>query len=161
MPQKFREAIKQTIPFVSLEEVVYLNILFTAQSLQEPWERYLKTEAHISPSGYNLLRILRGSTDSGRTCTEISERMINRDPDVTRLVDRLAKRNLVRRSKDTEDRRIVRVFITEPGLQLLETLDSAADKYSAATLNHLDKELLEKLRDLLDSARDGARVESA
>src|SRR4051812_11943382 len=111
--------IHQTKPFRSLEEEVYIAIRLTSQLVEEPWARYLRRTERISPSQYNLLRILRGAGAGGRTMREIAERMINRDPDVTRLADGTVKLGLARRMRDTEDRRVVRLFITEKGLEML------------------------------------------
>ena len=73
----------------------------------------------LSPTQYNALRILRGAGDEGRSCSEIAERMINRDPDITRLVDRLERRGLVARSREGRDRRVITTRITPAGLELL------------------------------------------
>src|SRR5688572_11521695 len=113
----YRE-IRQTKPFRSVEEEVYVSLRLTAQVLDEPWARYLRRTAEISPSQYNLLRILRGAGVEGRTMSEIADRMINRDPDATRLADRTVRLGLARRSRDDDDRRVVRLFITQSGLDL-------------------------------------------
>src|SRR5216684_836991 len=83
--------------------------------------RILKTE-DLSATQYNVLRILRGSPD-GLPCGEIASRMITRDPDITRLLDRLEKRGLILRSRQTKDRRMVLARITPDGLKLLARLD--------------------------------------
>ena len=72
----------------------------------------------LSPTQYNALRILRGAGDQGRSCSEIAERMINHDPDITRLVDRLERRGLVARSREGRDRRVITTRITLAGLDL-------------------------------------------
>ncbi len=149
--------IRQTRPFRSLEEEVYVSLRLTAQLLDEPWARYLRTTAGISPSQYNLLRILRGAGVEGRTMGEIAERMINRDPDVTRLADRTLKLGLARRIRDTEDRRVVNLFITPKGLETLERLDEAVDVFLKQALGALGPGRLGQLRDLLAAARAGRR----
>src|SRR5262244_2805452 len=112
MPGGIREEIKQSQPFQSLEEETLVVLQRTADQLQ--WCLYEMLKPHrISPTQYNALRILRGAKDHGRTCNEIAERMINHDPDITRLVDRLERRGLVRRSREPKDRRVIKTHITQ------------------------------------------------
>src|SRR5262252_1203132 len=89
----------------SREEAAFVDLLRTCDLLSRRLAQILKTE-DISPTQYNVLRILRGSPD-GLPCGEIASRMITRDPDVTRLLDRLEKRNLISRCRETIDRRMV------------------------------------------------------
>jgi DNA-binding MarR family transcriptional regulator len=147
--------IHQTKPFRSLEEEVYIAIRLTSELMDQPWARYLRKTESISPSQYNLLRILRGAGVGGRTMREISERMINRDPDVTRLADRTVKLGLARRMRDTEDRRVVKLFVTEKGLQMLSRLDEAVIVFLKQSLGALGPRRLKLLRDLLGEARAG------
>jgi len=147
--------IRQTKPFRSLEEEVYIAIRLTAEVMDQPWARYLKKTEGISPSQYNLLRILRGAGVDGRTMSEIAERMINRDPDVTRLADRTVKLGLARRMRDAEDRRVVKLFITAKGLELLARLDDAVEVFLKQALGELGSKRLKLLRDLLGEARAG------
>ena len=106
----------------------------------------------ITPSQYNVLRILRGSLPDGLASSEIADRMITRDPDITRLVDRLEKRGLVTRVRGRQDRRIVEVRITGKGQELLNTLDGHVDRFPRNMLGHLGPRKLEQLRVLLDQA---------
>ena len=106
----------------SLEESAYIALLRTADQLQTRFAARLKPHG-ISPTQYNALRILRGAGPDGLPCTQIGERMFTHDPDITRLVDRLEKRKLVARSRDSQDRRVVRARITSEGLDLLAELD--------------------------------------
>ena len=147
--------IHQTKPFRSLEEEVYIAIRLTSQVMDQPWARYLRKTEGISPSQYNLLRILRGAGVNGRTMSEISERMINRDPDVTRLADRTVKLGLARRMRDEVDRRVVKLFITEKGLEMLGRLDEAVVVFLKQALGALGPKRLRMLRDLLGEARAG------
>ncbi|MGB5882019.1 MAG: MarR family transcriptional regulator, partial [Thermoanaerobaculia bacterium] len=123
MSSQLQKELKQAKAFPSLEAEVYLGLRLTAQRAREPWARFLKSRTGLSTTQYNLLRILRGAHPEGLTCGEVAERMINRDPDVTRLVDRLAERKLVTRKRDTGDRRLVRIFIARDGLATLKSLD--------------------------------------
>jgi len=148
-----KEEIKQTRPFGSLEEEVYLSLRLTAQLMDEPWARYLRKTEGISPSQYNMLRILRGAGVDGRTMGEISERMINRDPDVTRLADRTISLGLARRDRDAADRRVVKLFITQRGLDTLDRLDDSVETFVKQILGGLGAKRLKELRDLLAEAR--------
>jgi DNA-binding MarR family transcriptional regulator len=149
--------IRQIRPFRSTEEEVYIALRLTSQVLDQPWARYLRSAARISPSQYNLLRILRGAGAEGRTMSEIAERMINRDPDVTRLADRTVKLGLARRQRDAEDRRVVKLFITGKGLELLSRLDEPVQVFLKHALGGLGARRLKLLGELLDEARSTAR----
>ena len=118
----------------------------------EPWEKYLKSHAELTLHQYNVLRILRGSHPAGLPSGEIANRMIARDPDITRLVDRLEKRGLVRRARSRQDRRVVEVGITDAGLTLLSGLDEPVDRFPRNMLGHLGPRKLAKLRVLLEGA---------
>jgi DNA-binding MarR family transcriptional regulator len=148
--------IRQTRPFRSLEEEAYIAIRLTSQLMDQPWVRYLRKTEGISPSQYNLLRILRGAGASGRTMREIAERMINRDPDVTRLADRTVKLRLARRLRDAEDRRVVKLYISEKGRAMLARLDEAVHLFLQQAMAGLDASQLRTLRDLLAKVRAGA-----
>ena len=149
--------IRQARPFRSTEEEIYIALRLTSQVLDQPWARYLRSAARISPSQYNLLRILRGAGAEGRTMSEIAERMINRDPDVTRLADRTVKLGLARRQRDAEDRRVVKLFITGKGLELLSRLDEPVQVFLKQALGGLGAKRLKLLGELLDEARSTAR----
>jgi DNA-binding MarR family transcriptional regulator len=99
MARDLQSEIKQRKPFQVREEELYLNIVRTADLLGRKGVELLK-EADLSPNQYNVLRILRGAGAEGLACGEIGERMVTRDPDITRLLDRLEKRELVKRSRD-------------------------------------------------------------
>ena len=111
----------------------------------------LKTE-ELSEKQYNVLRILRGSPE-GLACSEIGNRMITRDPDITRLLDRLEKRTLISRCRETKDRRTVVTTITPRGLKVLERLDEPIQELHRKQLGHLGRERLKTLCELLRSAR--------
>jgi DNA-binding MarR family transcriptional regulator len=111
----------------------------------------LKAE-DLSANQYNVLRILRGAHDA-LPCGEIASRMITRDPDITRLLDRLEKRLLISRCRETKDRRMVMAKITPEGLKLLSRLDEPVEEAHRKRLGHLGRERLRALTELLEAAR--------
>ena len=122
MAGKLQAEIRQRKPFVSLEEETFLNLVRTADALSRELELVLQPHG-ITGTQYNVLRILRGAGEEGATCSGISERLLAYDPDVTRLLDRLEKVQLVQRARSTTDRRVVMTTITDAGLDLLGRLD--------------------------------------
>jgi DNA-binding MarR family transcriptional regulator len=153
---RLRQELKQAKPFANTEEMVFLNVLRTAEALLRPEEELLKG-AELSFAQYNVLRILRGAGAEGLACGEIAERMVNRDPDITRLLDRLERRGLVRRSRDTGDRRIVVARIAAAGLSLLEALDVPVARVHREQLRHMGRSQLATLARLLEEARQPSR----
>jgi DNA-binding MarR family transcriptional regulator len=135
----------------SLEEAAFLDLLRTTDLLSRGLAQVLKNE-ELSGTQYNVLRILRGSPD-GLPCGEIANRMITRDPDVTRLLDRLEKRALISRSRETKDRRTVIARITPAGLKLLSGLDDPVQNAHRQNLGHMGRERLRTLSELLSLAR--------
>jgi len=153
MRTRLRDDIKQQRPFESLEQEALLNVLRTADALMQEIAAVLKP-FKLSHSQYNVLRILRGASPDGLACQEISERMISRDPDITRLLDRLEARGLVTRTRDQEDRRVVTARITLEGLRLLEALDELIAEVDRYALQHLGEQRLRTLIQLLELARE-------
>lgn len=133
------------------EEIVFLELLRTTDMLTRGLVTLLKNE-DLSSNQYNVLRILRGSPD-GLPCGEIASRMITRDPDITRLLDRLEKRDLISRCRETKDRRMVMARITKDGLNLLGRLDEPVEEAHRRQLGHLGRERLQALTELLHAAR--------
>ncbi len=133
------------------EEAAFLDLLRTTDILSRSLVTVLKTE-DLSANQYNVLRILRGSPD-GLPCGEIASRMITRDPDITRLLDRLKKRSLISRCRETKDRRMVMARITPDGLKLLARLDEPVKQAHRKQLGHLGRERLRALTELLHAAR--------
>lgn len=133
------------------EEVAYIDLVRTCDLLSRRPALLLKDE-DLSATQYNVLRILRGSPD-GLPCGEIASRMITRDPDVTRLLDRLEKRGLISRWRETQDRRVVMTRITSEGLKLLARLDRPVQEMHRRQLGHLHKHRLQQLLGLLREVR--------
>lgn len=155
MDTVLRRELRQNKPF-ALEEMVFLNALRTGEALLAAEAALLKT-ADLSFAQYNVLRILRGARAAGLTCGEIASRMVNRDPDVTRLLDRLERRGLVRRAREERDRRVVVARISKAGLALLTRLDTPILRVHKEQLAHMTREQLQTLSALLELARTAPR----
>jgi DNA-binding MarR family transcriptional regulator len=134
-------------PKPSLEETVFLDLLRTSDVLSRRIDYVLK-DADLSSNQYNVLRILRGAPE-GLACGEIGSRMITRDPDITRLLDRLEKRALISRCRESKDRRTVLTRITPAGLKLLAELDEPVQQAHRGQLGHMGRERLKALSELL------------
>ncbi len=130
---------------------MFLDLLRTTDMLSRRLVEVLKTE-DFSSNQYNVLRILRGAPE-GLSCGEIANRMITRDPDITRLVDRLEKRGLISRCRETKDRRTVLVRIAPQGLKLLARLDEPVQNAHRKQLGHLGRDRLKALTELLLACR--------
>ena len=153
MTGRIQREIKQSTPIGSLEEEAYLNVQRTANALSDEIGDLLRAH-QLTPPQYNVLRILRGAGETGLTASEIGDRMITRDPDVTRLVDRLEKRGLVERWRCTHDRRVVWTRVSPAGLAAIEPLDEPLHALHVRQLAHLGEEKLRTLVALLEEARD-------
>jgi DNA-binding MarR family transcriptional regulator len=138
-----------------LEEAVFLDLMRTTDMLSRSMVGILKAE-ELSANQYNVLRILRGAHHA-LPCGEIASRMITRDPDITRLLDRLEKRGLISRCRETKDRRMVMTGITPEGLKLLSRLDEPVEEGHRKCLGHLGRERLRALTELLHIARSAVR----
>ncbi len=130
----------------------HIALLKVASHMAHEFSAVMKP-VDLSLSQYNVLRILRGAGPEGATCGQVIERMIQRDPDVTRLLDRLEKRGLIGRGRDARDRRVVRTYITEAGLALLASLDRPVDDLHHRHLGRLSDRRLADLRELTDALK--------
>ena len=139
-------------PFELLEEEVFLNLVRTTAQLGSPFAELFKRHG-LSEATYNILRILRGHGDPGRSCGQIGEQLVARVPDVTRLIDRLEEAGLVTRNRTTQDRRVVLIQITDSGRQLLNSLDGPVADLHRAQFAHLSRADLKQLNVLLADAR--------
>ncbi|MEK6718126.1 MAG: MarR family transcriptional regulator, partial [candidate division NC10 bacterium] len=155
MSGRIQKEIKQQKPFRRIEHEAFVNLLRTADALMQGVTATLKPVG-LSPTQYNVLRILRGAGPEGLACREIGERMITKDPDVTRLLDRLEERGLVTRTRDRADRRVITTRITEKGLRILKDLDKPIEEVHVKQLGHLGEQRLRSMVDLLESAREKA-----
>jgi MarR family transcriptional regulator, organic hydroperoxide resistance regulator len=157
---KLQAELKQQAPFRSREQEAYLSLLRTADTLERQVEDELKAFG-LTGTQYNALRILRGAGPEGLPCSEIGERMITRDPDVTRLLNRLETRGLVTRARCKSDRRVIYGKITAPGLKLLREMDEPIEKYGREMLQHISQDKLQQLIDLLEQVRGRASTGSS
>jgi DNA-binding MarR family transcriptional regulator len=154
MPRGLQAELKQKIPFTSREAEAYLSLLRTSDALETQVEAQLK-EFGLTGTQYNALRILRGAGPEGLPCREIGERMITRDPDITRLLDRLEDRGFVQRARARHDRRVIYGKITPAGLKLLREMDKPLEKFGREMLRHVGQEKLRQLIELLELVRRG------
>ena len=153
MSPKLQEELKQTKPFACREEEVHLNIVRTAEFLADRVVAVLKA-SELTGTQYNALRILRGAGETGATCGEIADRMVTKDPDITRLLDRLEARKLITRGRSSSDRRVVRAHITDSGLKILAELDQPVREAHVRQLGHLGAGQLAELSRLLEAVRE-------
>lgn len=153
MPGKLADQIKQSKPFGSLEEETFLNLIRTTEFVRQSGAAMLASY-DLSHEQYNVLRILRGAGADGRACGEIAARMVTRDPDITRLLDRLEKRGFVKRTRESEDRRVITVRITPAGEALAAALDEPMLELGRRLLGHLGPDKLRTLIGLLEEARE-------
>jgi DNA-binding MarR family transcriptional regulator len=151
-PVTLREEIRQTKPFESPTQEAILSVYRTSDVLQR---RFVKlVEPHgISLQQYNVLRILRGAGKEGTPTLDIADRMIEKTPGITRLLDKLEAKHLVRRKRCPEDRRQVLCWITDGGLNLLAELDKPIVQASVNSLQSLTQSELKQLISILEKVR--------
>jgi DNA-binding MarR family transcriptional regulator len=115
-------------------------------------EQVVKT-AGLTGAQYNVLRILKGAGSEGLACREIGERMISRDPDITRLLDRMENRGLITRERQSDDRRVVKTYVTANGLQILKTLDQPVRELHKKQFQSMNPKKLNALAAMLEDLR--------
>ena len=142
--------IHQTKPFSSAYQKASVNLLFTHGWLLEKMKHWLKPYG-ITMKQYNVLRILRGAQGPISTCT-VRDRMIDRQSDVSRMVDRLVLKGWISKSISPVDKRLVEIKIEDSGLQLLETIAGGTQEIDSVFANLSEEEALQ-LSDLLDKLR--------
>jgi DNA-binding MarR family transcriptional regulator len=156
MKRHLHAELQQSKPFPSLEEEVHVQILHTAQVTGWVLAEALKPSG-LSASQFNVLRILRGARPDALPAGRIAERMVNRDPDLTRLLDRMEANGLVEKARDAKDRRVVNVRITKEGVDLVERASKSVSQAMKAALAPVGARKLGQLADLLEQARASAR----
>ncbi|HXJ07856.1 MAG TPA: MarR family transcriptional regulator [Candidatus Acidoferrum sp.] len=140
------------LPPLPLEDRIFISLQKTADSLGLEAEQLLKPHG-LTGTQYNVLRILRGAEPEGLACTGIGDRMISHDPDMTRLLDRMEKRGLITRARQTNDRRVVKTRITSAGLALLKSLDQPVRELHKRQFRHIPAARLKSLAQLLEEVR--------
>jgi DNA-binding MarR family transcriptional regulator len=151
---KIEEEINQS-KFNSSQEKVIVNIIFTANAIEDAFKKALKMY-EISLPQYNVLRILKGRKDGYATCGDLKDVMLDKNPDVTRLCDKLVSKKLIVRSSNKNNRRQILLRISDKGLTALEEINP----YFVAVnegLKGIDPEKLEQISDILDEIRDSLR----
>lgn len=152
MTTSILEDIKQSRPFRSKSHEAYVTLLRTADDSKRFVSQVLETEG-VTLQQYNVLRILRGAGSDGLPTLSVAERMIERTPGVTRLIDRMERKGWVCRERCTEDRRRVWCKITDEGLDLLARLDEPIDAVDDILAGALDDDELEKLLEYMNRVR--------
>ena len=158
MTSKLQEEIKQGKPFESPQEELWLNLARTTAMASHVIEQGLRGHG-LSPTQYNVLRILRGAGPAGLCQYEIGDRLVAQVPDVPRIVDRMEKAGWVQRVRGTSDRRIVMASLTQAGLDLAGSLDKPVAEMISGIFAGLGDEQIETLNLLLASAQSNGKTE--
>jgi DNA-binding MarR family transcriptional regulator len=151
-PRTLQEELRQTRPFPS-QAVELLVSLYRTVDLVAGAQREGLKAFDLSLTQYNVLRILAGAGDAGHRVADIGERLITREPDVTRLVDGLERKALVRRARTKEDRRVVRVTLTAAGSRLVREATKSVEALTARQFAHLSSTDQRTLIELLSAVR--------
>ena len=147
---KIEEEINQS-KFRNAGEKAIVNIIFTANAIQDLYKGMLK-EHGISLPQYNVLRILKGRMDGFATCGDLKEVMLDKNPDVTRLCDKLVEKKLIIRNNNKNNRRQILLKISDKGLQTLEELTPLFEQTRIRLAKIGEQELLD-FSDTLDKIR--------
>jgi len=146
------DELRQTRPFPSRADEALVSLLRTTDVVRRHLGRCTDA-SEVTPQQYNVLRILRGAGEDGIPTLEIASRMIEQTPGITRLLDRLEAKGLVRRERCPEDRRQVLCWITEPGLALLAELEKPVAQAAKDAFRNLTATEVETLLRLLERLR--------
>lgn len=152
MPRSIQAELQQKKPFRTLEEAAAVSLARTAAVLEYAVAEVLRHHG-LTPTQYNVLRILRGAEPDGLGRNEVRARMVFRVSDATRLLDRLERMGLAERTRGGEDRRVVVARITRKGLDRLAPLDGEIERFHREKLGHLGQRKLRSLLHLLAEAR--------
>ena len=152
MAGKVAQEIRQKRPMPTEEEAL-LNTWRTAGRLEQMVNELLK-KLGLTLAQYNVLRILRGAGSEGLACSQIGERMITSDPDMTRLLDRMENNGFVSRARSQSDRRVVVAYVSESALTLVGKIDKPMLARIKATIGKVDAPELLKLIGTLEDVRE-------
>lgn len=153
MPSRLEQEIKQQRPFPRRSAEAFVSIMRTAAILDHALNDALKPHG-ITPTQYNVLRILRGAGKRGWCGREIGERLVSKVPDVSRLLDRMEAQGLMTRERDATDRRQVTARVTPKGLQRLVQVAPALEELERQRMGRLGAESLKTLIETLDAVRE-------
>jgi DNA-binding MarR family transcriptional regulator len=152
MVAKERKNNKQKSNFDSLHEETLFSLIRTSSVLLDGLATTLKPYG-VSLPQYSALCILRDEGSGGLSCRVVGQRMTHRVPDVTRLLDRMEKRGLIERQRNEQDRRVVKVFITQYGIELIAQLDEPMRESARRQLGAISDKKLAKLTATLERIR--------
>lgn len=138
--------------FQSEQEKVLVNLIFTYNYFQQKFDELLKPFG-ITPQQYNILRILKGQYPNSITLNNIKSRMLDKNSDVSRIVERMRKKNLLTRKINPANRREVGISITPQGMELLKKINPLMKQYHNRIAHMSDDELV-ALNNLLDKLRN-------
>jgi DNA-binding MarR family transcriptional regulator len=155
-PTTIVDELKQTRPFTSLAQEATVALLRTTDVVRRRLSKVVEEEG-ITLQQYNVLRILRGSQGNPLCALEIRDRLIEDSPGVSRLLDRLLAKGLIRRDRSSTDRRLIECFISGKGLELLARLDERVNRADAQVLQALTNAETKTLNSLLSKIRRGNR----
>lgn len=156
---RLQREIRQNRPFHSKGQEAFLSLLRTADMVKHRFHQLFEA-AGITFQQYNVLRILRGAGSEGIATLEIGDRMIERTPGVTRLLDRLEAKDFVRRERCPQDRRKVLCHISPKGLEMLASLDAPVVEADEAVFRGMAEEDLDVLIGILGRLRDQFQTET-
>jgi DNA-binding MarR family transcriptional regulator len=151
MAKRLEDEIKQK-KFSSEAEKVLVNIIYTYNHFQYNLEKIFK-EFKITSQQYNVLRILKGQYPKGITLIEIKNRMLDKNSDVSRIVERMRQKKLLTRKINPKNRREVEICLTQKGLDLLEEIQPHLIKFHSS-INHMNNQELQTINELLDKLRN-------
>ncbi len=149
---KIEDVIKSTVPLNDAKKVI-LNFTYTQIVIGDKFHEILKPY-DISREQYNVLRILRGQKGSPANLCIIQERMLSKNSNTTRLIDKLLLKDYVTREVCPDNRRKIEVLITQKGLDILTELDPIVVEHEQLFANNLTQQELEQLNTLLEKYRN-------
>jgi DNA-binding MarR family transcriptional regulator len=152
MPPSVRSQIRQTKPFSTPEAEAFVTLLRVSYELEAQLTDVLR-EYDVTRPQFNVLRILRGAGERGLASGDIGARMVTHDSDITRLIDRMESRGLVKRERNAEDRRVVTVVLSAQGRSLVDSLDEPVRQLHDRQFVQLTKAELKTLVALLEKTR--------
>jgi DNA-binding MarR family transcriptional regulator len=157
MAKSIQEELRQRKPYRTLEQEASVSLARTAALIEYAAADVLRAHG-LTPTQYNVLRILRGAEPHGLGRNAVRERLVFPVSDVTRLLDRLVDMGLVVRTRGREDRRVVLSRITDAGLDRIAPLDSVIERLHRRQLGRLGPRKLRELLALLAEARESIRA---